>query len=533
MTGVTALNGAVLGLLMIAAIMSWPLTWWLLRRYRRTVVRAMQRRSAHATSDWVPAINDVGFTRVPSDADGTVTAADEPSQLTRRAAQASVDDARLLRRDVWRRYALAGCIAATVLTVATFLSAGIEFLPWRTAIVWVVYAWPLVLTAVILSGFNRRTVVRAVMVHFAILLALAAAAGNTMGGVLLWLLMAGPPTAVVAPYLHRSVRAVGVIVVLFVLVGLLGADALVSFVGGSDERIMSVATIASGLGVGGVAAFVALIAIGFLVTSVLAWFGLDRLGHAYREGLPDQLVLIGAVWGVFAAAQGIPLAHESLAWAATTPVAFIAFWLVASRPLGRHRMTAAPRLLVLRIFSLGRQSEDLFRRVVTDWQYVGPVRLIGGPDLARTTVEPDEFLTFAAGKLEQLFIATPEQFEQQRTTTDATRDRHGRYRVQEFLCFDNTWRHVVRGLMRDSDLVLMDVRGFAAGNDGARHELTMLARAGMLERTTLVIDGNTDRELIAAAIVQGGGAVAQATLITPPGDDGVSGTDLVGALPAA
>ena len=61
----------------------------------------------------------------------------------------------------------------------------------------------------------------------------------------------------------------------------------------------------------------------------------------------------------------------------------------------------------------------------------------------------------------------------------------------------------------------------------------MLARAGMLGRTMLVIDGNTDRELIAAAIGQGGGAVAEATLITAPGDDGVSGTDLVGALPAA
>jgi hypothetical protein len=370
-----------------------------------------------------------------------------------------------------------------------------------------------VLTVAVLSGFDRMVVAATTGLYVALLVGVGVPSGNVGSALALWALMSLPATVVVVPYLHRSVRAVGVVVLAFIFVGLVGAELVLAFVGASGGRISAVATAASRLGVSGGSAFVVLIVLGFAVAAVAGWFVLGRLGRAYRSnGLPDQLVLVGAVWALFAAAHGLPLAFEGAWWAGAGLVGFAAFWLVASRPLNGDAEQSGPRLLMLRVFALGRNSERLFRQVATDWQYVGPIRLIGGPDLARATVEPDEFLTFAAGRLEYLFISTPSQL--QLRADDGARDGHGRYRVQEYFCFDDTWRPVVRRLIRDTDLVLMDLRGFAQHNDGARHELILLASTGMLARTTLVVDGATDLARVESAVIEGAGNFSDATLVT-------------------
>lgn len=62
----------------------------------------------------------------------------------------------------------------------------------------------------------------------------------------------------------------------------------------------------------------------------------------------------------------------------------------------------------------------------------------GGPDLARATVEPRRVLTFVSGGLERLFITDPSQVEERLRAEPDGRDRLGRFRVQERLCFDDT-----------------------------------------------------------------------------------------------
>jgi hypothetical protein len=516
-SGEVVLNGVVQGLLLLAALLAWPVTWLLLRRYRRQVVRAMQRTSVDQARRAQPSA-------VPTPTgDGSATAADPsvPSAAVgvdataggARESLASIRNRVATRRIVlWRRYAAAGASQAGVLTVATFLAADIEFLPVRTLLVWVVYAWPVVLTVAILSGFDRMVVATTTGLYVAVVVGLGVLGGDVDGALALWALMGLLATVVVVPYLHRSVRAVGVVVLAFVFIGLVGAELVLAFVGASSGRISAVVTVTSWLGVGG-GAFVLLIVLGFAVAGVAGWFALGRFGRAYRHnGLPDQLVLVGAVWALFAAAHGFPLAFEGAWWAGAGLVGFAAFWLVAARPLDGDAEPSGPRLLMLRVFALGRNSEQLFRQVATDWQYVGPMRLIAGPDLARATVEPDEFLTFAAGRLEDLFISVLSQLEARRH--EGVRDRHGRYRVQEYLCFDDTWRPVVRHLIQDTDLVLMDLRGFVQGNDGARHELTLLASTGMLASTTLVVDKATDLAQVESAVIEGVGNFSDATLVT-------------------
>lgn len=531
---VDRLNGEGLGLLVVAAIVSWPLAWMLLRWYRRSVVRAMERTSRIPDRPGSLAVSGgpVATAAVPHVAEqGWWDGARSERQLR--------DRAKAGRHAVWRRHVLGGAVAATVLALATMLAVGPPFLHVSTLVIWAVSAWPLVLTLGVLSGFDRRVLARATGWFVLVLLGLGLAAGSLQrfepsvvaAPFVFWGLTAGLPTLIVLLYLHRSVRAVGVVVVAFTYVGLLGANGLVAFVGGSVDRIRGASRIGTFLGVGAPTVFVGLLLIGFGVAAVAGWLALRALGRAYRDhGLPSDVVQIGAIWLLFAGLQGLPLAFTSPVLALAAPLAITAFWLLASRPVPGGDDRSGPRLLMLRVFSGGRRNEDLFRRVATVWQDVGPIRLIGGPDLARANVEPDEFLQFAAGRLDDLFVTGPEQLERRRDDPREVHDRHGRHRVQEFLCKADTWRPVVHGLMQDTDLVVVDLRNLSPGNEGIRQELAMLVRLGMLSRTLLVVDGNTDQYLVTATIETTGGHLAEAS-VTMLSDGELSLHDLLVALP--
>jgi hypothetical protein len=115
---------------------------------------------------------------------------------------------------------------------------------------------------------------------------------------------------------------------------------------------------------------------------------------------------------------------------------------------------------LLRVFSLGRRSERLFDALATHWRHVGNIRLIAGPDLATTTVEPHEFLGFLSGKLARRFIDGPETLDLRLSETDLEPDPDGRFRVSDYFCYDDTWLTVLSRLADESDAVLMDLRGF-------------------------------------------------------------------------
>jgi hypothetical protein len=51
-----------------------------------------------------------------------------------------------------------------------------------------------------------------------------------------------------------------------------------------------------------------------------------------------------------------------------------------------------------------------------------------------------------------------------------------------------------------SDVVLMDLRGFQARNEGCRHELASLASGERIARVVLLVDAATDRGSATAAV---------------------------------
>jgi hypothetical protein len=122
--------------------------------------------------------------------------------------------------------------------------------------------------------------------------------------------------------------------------------------------------------------------------------------------------------------------------------------------------------------------------------------MIAGPDLANATVEPHEFLDFLAGRLNRRFISGPDVLERRLAEAQTKRDTDGRFRVASFYCHDDTWRMVLRRLARESDLVMMDLRGFTPANQGCVYEISELLDTMPLDRIMLVVDATTDETFL-------------------------------------
>jgi hypothetical protein len=129
--------------------------------------------------------------------------------------------------------------------------------------------------------------------------------------------------------------------------------------------------------------------------------------------------------------------------------------------------------------------------------------MIAGTDLADRTLDADDIFQFLDKKLAQRFIVSPTDVARRIDAFDMAADIDGRYRVNECYCHDTTWQDALQALVRYSDVVLMDLRGFQAHNAGCRYEIATLARASRKLNVVVLTDGRTDRTVAQAAIASG------------------------------
>jgi hypothetical protein len=169
----------------------------------------------------------------------------------------------------------------------------------------------------------------------------------------------------------------------------------------------------------------------------------------------------------------------------------------------RPRSERPPTLLVLRVFQQDAQARSLFDHVVERWRLSGNTVMIAGTDLADRTLDADDIFQFLDGKLAQRFIVSPADVARRIDAFDMSADIDGRYRVNECYCHDTTWQDALQALVRYSDVVLMDLRGFQAHNAGCRYELATLARASRKLRVVVLTDGRTDRTVAQEAVAPG------------------------------
>ena len=126
--------------------------------------------------------------------------------------------------------------------------------------------------------------------------------------------------------------------------------------------------------------------------------------------------------------------------------------------------------------------------------------MIAGTDLAARTMDPDDTLAFLAGELQSRFVRGPQDLQDHLLQMDESSDPDGRFRVTEFFCYENTWSHTLAALLRRSDAILMDLRGFSEKNSGCIFELKQLTTQQRLGDTVFVVDASSDLKLLESTL---------------------------------
>lgn len=382
------------------------------------------------------------------------------------------------------------------------------FSPGRFLWLLVCYAWPVVPTLVLVAATTRRDRIAINTGYFAIVALVAGfvLARNdvlTLGELIFfWIFANGAGTVLLLTFLNRRVRAVGPIVLTFMVAGVTGAFVLVSISGESDSVLRALVTLGDMMGLGASALFVLMHVAGFVVFAFLGWRLLGWLGRRYQtKSFSDQSLTVDSTWLLFGIVQSITLAFEGWGWIFTGLVAFAAHYAIthvgfgwASRSEAHDR--EAPTLLLLRVFALGRRSERFFDDLSKWWRRTGSMSLISGPDLVTTVVEPHEFLDFVGGRLSRQFVQGEADLERRLAGLDTELDPDGRYRVNEFFCHADTWQMTMRALASRSDVVVMDLRSFSPDNQGCQYELEQLIDIVDLARVVLIVDETTDRPFL-------------------------------------
>jgi hypothetical protein len=403
-------------------------------------------------------------------------------------------------RSVTLVYVAAGFAYAAVMALAL----GLRFdalAPVTLLFLTISFAWPVVLTALLLAGWRRRWQTLSVAGYLA--LALTANAAPMPDGALLAIFMANVGATIVALVVRsRRIRAVAPLVGAFLSlfgVGLLFGMGLAAAMGRRTEGAADVP--------GGLESFVFLLLVIVLVAAgpVAGWLTLRWLAHWYaQKRTSDQAITMAAIWLIFAAVHATTFAYDDVRWMAIGLVAFAVF--LAATTVGFRRVRresgrrTGPRLLVLRVFALGRRSRRLFDHLATRWRFIGSVQLIAGPDLATSTVEPHEFMDFVRRRLGSRFLETGDSIDAALAELDVAPDHDGRFRITDFFCRDSAWRNVFGRLAARSDVVLMDLRGFSHGNSGCAYELGELLNVVPVERVAVVIDRFTDEAFLTRTV---------------------------------
>jgi hypothetical protein len=497
------LTGALPVVVILSALLTAVTSVLLLWFYRRAVVRAMgvQAGTGAAPSNLAPAPTAVRAGAAPL---LTVVDCAYQPDLTSPAATAYRRATRSLNRAAIV-YALGGLVCSLVLTAAWMITAGGGFILTRFLWLLACYSWPVVLAVSLINPAAKK---RTALTYFGILFIVGGIglvrnpALTVRQLVVFWCLANGPGTVLLFAFLRRRVRAVGPLVLAFMVAAITGAIVLVSIVGSSQGLLRGVAQVGSALGLGARAILVLLDLSGFALFGLLGWPLLRWLGRRYQKKRTSDLsITLDALWLLFAVDQSFTLVFEGWGWIFTGPVAFAACKLAVQFGfsfLARRdgHITERRTLLLLRVFLLGKRSERLFDAISRVWLRAGSISLIAGPDLVTSTVEPHEFLNFVGGHMARQFVSGEPDLKLRVSNMDFRPDPDGRHRVNEFFCRADTWQMTMQALASRSDAVLMDLRGFSKSNQGCVYELRQLFNSVPLDRLTLVIDDTADRAFL-------------------------------------
>jgi hypothetical protein len=494
-------NGALALTLVLGVILAGPISASLIWRYRRAVKKSMRARKTPITTTEQPSVTATPMGSHEKVPDFPAIEHASPTPTTTAAGELYSQ----LLRGPWRVatiYVIAGCCFAVIMTAATL--AGEDFTPLRLLVLFWVHAWPIVLTINLIANASRRQKLITVLVYFlgfAVIEALMVITGRAplWAALLLWVLVNLPATLFLLAFLNRRVRAVGPLVLIFLITALAGPQVVVSIV--NDRFLLLLVALGDAFGLGARPILAAIVLFGFALAGPIGWLTLRWIRSRYeRKKISDESITLDAIWLVFGLAQALVLSARGIVWLLSGIVAFVVYKLVTRVGLALIKQSDARmknvKLLLLRRFSLGKESRHLFDALAKHWRHAGSIQLIAGVDLAQENLEPHEFLDFLSLKLARRFIDTPEALNTRLSQMDSEPDQDGRFRVNEFFCHDDTWRDVLSFLVRESKVILMDLRGFTDQDKGCLLEIGELINLVPLAQVQFIVDERTEPALL-------------------------------------
>src|SRR5712691_2860390 len=316
----STLPGQAAVVLILAGVLALPVSLFLLKLYGRRVLRSM-RSTAHAR------------TVAPQTSEAAVIPAQQPGGAALRLSVVGNDPTpaagsadRLLSRLVvtpWKvaaLYGVAGFCFAAVATLA-FLGSEVEVLPLRFLILQWTFAWPVVLAANIVAGSTWRARVAVTSAYFLGLTALGVAAAarspqfNFGQLATLWGLMNVPPSVLLVTFLMRRIRAVGPLVLTFMVVALTGSNAVLAAVAGNQGLLRAISDFGSAVGLHARSVFIGLIILGFAAFGIIGWVTLKWIGSRYeRKRLSDRSITVDAVWLFFGVVNALDVVQRGALW---------------------------------------------------------------------------------------------------------------------------------------------------------------------------------------------------------------------------
>lgn len=505
-----AFTGQLLFLLAAAAVLALAASGFFLYRYRRAVIRSMRRRSRDSIAEptghippetgRAPHETPIEFKLLSAD---SLRAGDRRKNRLYRRARSRPWLAALV-------YAAAGCAFAAVMTVAHLRAAGLEFLPrWFLFLIWV-YGWPALLTINLTAAVSKRAAITVCAGYLLVGGALLARSPDLTAVQLtfLWFNANAIPSVLILVFFNRYIRAVGPLVLVLMLFGVAGAHLVISLAGSDPKLLRAYSAFAGAIGLDAASSFWGLPLFGFLVFAIVGGLVLGRLRRRYeRKQLSERSIQIDMIWLLFAIVNSIQMAAQGPRWILSGFVAFGVFKIAAGigflLPRGRrHAQAPGPRLLLFRVFALGRRTETLSDALGKPWRTVGSVQLIGGPRLATSALALHEFLDFLSGKLARRFIDSGSTLDLRVAQMDLQPDRDGQFRVSGFFCHDDTWKLTLARLADDSDAVLVDLRGFSGLNHGSAVAIQELFNRVRLDRLVFAFDDTTDEPFLRRSMEQ-------------------------------
>jgi hypothetical protein len=492
-----ALTGVWPLIMILSALLTFPVSALLLWFYRRALLRGMSESRQRA----MPAADAIAGTDAPP----------RPLRFVPLDANASPSAALAGSWAAAVVYLAAGAAYAVIMTAAWFLAThDLQIGPIKALFIFWNFYWPAMLAVILVAAKDRAQkiwiVLGYVVIFAALVVALLAHSPDFTWSqaALFWIIENGPSTLLLYLFLMRRIRSVGPLVLVFAIIGLLGAQLAISLLTATEARMLTAVTIGAKVGLGGSGVFVATLLLGLILFAVLAWLVLRWIGARYSaKKFSDESLTVDVIFVLFGIIASVDLVFEHWMWIATGLVAFVAYKVVAQIGFRfLRRMPSPKRLLLLRVFALGKRSEPLFDAMRKAWLRGGAIAMIAGPDLVTSAVKPHEFLGFLSGKLARTFVGDDADLCRRVAAIDSRPDPDGRYRVAEFFCRADTWQLTMGRLVADSDAVLMDLRSFGPSNRGCAYELGRLLDTIDLSRVVFVTDKTTDRPFLEMTLQQ-------------------------------